>query len=290
MLTCSFSVRECATITVAAWLQQQQQHCHTQRVDVPSWAFSSPFTSPAVQQLEDDVTLAIIKPDAAQHASSIVQEVEQRGFRVLRSSTLTLSPQTAAQFYAEHAARSFFSELLQFMTSGPCTVLLLQRVGAVAAWRAAIGPTDSAKARTSAPDTLRAKYGTDSQRNAFHGSDSPASAAREISIFFPLHSPPAATRWHDVEQVSQARALPVTAQSEGVSFALTVVPSKRVKMLGGRGEVLGAEEGGAVVGDYVIEHGVWAPASTRMFHAIIGSTCALAAGALLLRRACLLCM
>jgi hypothetical protein len=162
-------------------------------------------------------------------------------------------------------------------------VLLLQRNNAVAAWRALIGPTDSAKARHSAPQSLRARYGTDGQQNAFHGSDSDASAAREISLFFPSFSPAHAsaahaTHWHEVEHVSQARAITLTAESEGVPFAFTVVPSKRMKLVGVEGEVLSAQEGGAVVGDFVIQHGVWAPASTRMFHSIIGETCALAAG------------
>jgi nucleoside diphosphate kinase len=287
MLKCGFAVGECGAIVVAAWTlqqeQQQQQHCSMLRVDVPSWAYSSPFVSAPVQQRDSTFTLAIIKPDAAHHTPAILQEVEQHGFHVLHSATLTLTPAAAAEFYAEHAARAFFPELLQFMTSAPSTVLLLQRVDAVAAWRSLIGPTDSAKARASAPHSLRAKYGTDGQKNAFHGSDSDASAAREISIFFPFHSPSRAvtahaTHWHAVDDVSQARAVTVTAECEDVPFAFTVVPSRRMKLVGAAGDVLAADEGGAVVGDYVIQHGVWAPASTRMFHAIISDTCALATG------------
>lgn len=282
ILTCSFVVEECAAIAVAAWTQHQL--CDMQRADVPSWAFSSPFPSDAAQQPQAGLTLAIIKPDAAQHTRAIVREVEGEGFHVLQRTTLTLPRATAAEFYAEHASRSFFPELLQFMTSGPCTVLLLQRPNAVAAWRALIGPTDSAKARLSAPRSLRAKYGTDGQQNAFHGSDSHVSAAREISIFFPSYSPAQAaaahaTRWHEVEHVSQARAITVTAEAEGVRFAFTVVPSRRMRLVGAEGAVLSAEQGGAVVGDFVLQHGLWAPASTRMFHGIIGSNCAAAAGA-----------
>jgi nucleoside diphosphate kinase len=202
----------------------------------------------------------------------------------VQRATLTLSRATAAEFYAEHAARTFFPQLLHFMTSGPSTVLLLHRFHAVAAWRALIGPTNSAAARSSAPHTLRAKYGTDGEQNALHGSDSAASAEREAAIFFPSFSPARAaaahaTQWHEVPDVRQQRAITLTAESEGVAFAFTVVPSRRMKLLDAAGAVLAAESGGAVVGDYVIQHGVWAPASTRMFHAIIGGTCAQSAGA-----------
>jgi nucleoside-diphosphate kinase len=75
--------------------------------------------------------------------------------------------------------------VLQFMTSGPSTVLLLHRFHAVAAWRALIGPTNSAVARSSAPHSLRAEYGTDGEENALHGSDSAASAAREAAFSSP---------------------------------------------------------------------------------------------------------
>jgi nucleoside diphosphate kinase len=281
MLKCSFTIGECGPVAVAAWTQPQQ--CDVQRADVPSWAFASPFPADAVQQ-ETGLTLAIIKPDAAQHTRAILREVEREGFLVLQRNTLTLSRAAAAEFYAEHSARSFFQELLQFMTSAPCTVLLLQRTNAVAAWRALIGPTDAAKARLTAPQSLRARFGTDSQQNAFHGSDSAASAAREISLFFPSYSPAHlaaahATRWHEVQHVGQARAITLTAESEGVPFALTVVPSRRMKLVGAEGQVLSAQQGGAVVGDFVIQHGIWAPASTRMFHGIIGSACSWAAGA-----------
>jgi nucleoside diphosphate kinase len=274
---CSFAIDECAAVVVAAG---QQQFCDTRRAEVPSWAFSAPFPSPSAS-----VTLAIVKPDAFHHTRAILRDVEHAGFLVLYTATLTLSHATAAEFYAEHASRSFFQELLEFMTSGPCTVLLLQRVDAVKAWRELIGPTDSVRARASAPQSLRAKYGSDSQRNAFHGSDSAASAAREISIFFPFYSPSHAvnthaTNWNSVESVNHPRAISVTAESEAVSFAFTVVPSRRMKLVGAGGGVLPAEDGGAVVGDYVIQHGIWAPSSTRMFHALIGDACSAAAGAL----------
>jgi hypothetical protein len=77
-----------------------------------------------------------------------------------------------------------------------------------------------------------------------------------------------------VHDVSQQRAITLTAESEGVAFAFTVMPSRRMKLLDATGAVLPAQLGGAVVGDYVIQHGVWAPASTRMFRGIIGGTCA----------------
>jgi nucleoside-diphosphate kinase len=71
------------------------------------------------------------------------------------------------------------------MTSGPVLALVLRKPNAVPEWRALIGPTNSEKARAEKPDSLRAKYGTDGQRNAFHGSDSAASAQREALLIFP---------------------------------------------------------------------------------------------------------
>jgi len=100
-----------------------------------------------------------------------------------------LSKDQAESFYAEHTGKPFFAGLIDFMTSGPVVALALAGVGAIKAWRDMMGPTNTARARAEAPRSLRALYGTDGTRNATHGSDSEASASREIKFFFPSLQP-----------------------------------------------------------------------------------------------------
>jgi nucleoside diphosphate kinase len=97
----------------------------------------------------------------------------------------TLSQDIAKEFYIEHKDRPFYGELVGFMTSAPVIALVLKKSNAISSWRTLIGPTNSNKARQEAPQSLRALYGTDGSQNAFHGSDSSASAAREIALVFP---------------------------------------------------------------------------------------------------------
>lgn len=130
-----------------------------------------------------DRTLMIIKPDAvAKHViGEILQRVEAEGF-ILRQLRMTqLSKEQAEAFYAVHRERSFFGELVNFMTSGPAVPMALERADAVPHLRQFIGATDSTKA---APGTIRREFGTDVQCNAVHASDSPENAAREIEFFF----------------------------------------------------------------------------------------------------------
>ncbi|XP_066562208.1 nucleoside diphosphate kinase homolog 7 isoform X2 [Amia ocellicauda] len=91
----------------------------------------------------------------------------------------------AMDFYAEHQSKSFFNNLLQFVTSGPVVALELMGDEAVSGWRGLLGPTDSNVARSEAAASVRARFGTDGTKNAGHGSDSLASAARELEFFFP---------------------------------------------------------------------------------------------------------
>ncbi|KAI9218673.1 nucleoside diphosphate kinase [Blastocladiella britannica] len=130
-------------------------------------------------------TLAIIKPDAAAHVSDIVYAIERDGFAILDKKHLHLTIDQARDFYAEHMGRPFFDPLTAFMSSGPIHVLILSRESAISRWRRLLGPTDSNQARETAPSSIRARFGTDNQRNACHGSDSPKSADREIRFFFP---------------------------------------------------------------------------------------------------------
>ncbi|KAF6022662.1 NME7 [Bugula neritina] len=130
-------------------------------------------------------TLGIIKPDVCDKFSQILEAIYDRGFKVTKMKMCQLSRSEAGQFYQEHQAKSFYNGLIQFMSSGPVIAFELIGEGAILNWRALIGPTDSATARSEAPASLRARFGTDNTRNACHGSDSEQSATREIEFFFP---------------------------------------------------------------------------------------------------------
>ena len=131
-------------------------------------------------------TLAMIKPDAvaAGAAQSIKAQIQAQGFRIVQQREYHMSRDQAEAFYKEHDGKAFYSKLVDFMTSGPIWALELEGLGAIAGWRAMMGPTDSSKAKASAPTTLRATFGTDGTKNAVHGSDSPTSAEREIAFHF----------------------------------------------------------------------------------------------------------
>jgi len=128
-------------------------------------------------------TLAIIKPDAvaAKHVGKILDRILEEGFSILSFKHLRLTKSQAEGFYAEHSERPFFGDLVSFMTSGPIVVLALERENAISKWRSVMGVTDSTQAE---PHTLRSQFGTDIERNASHGSDSPRSADREVHYFF----------------------------------------------------------------------------------------------------------
>ncbi len=132
-------------------------------------------------------TLGLIKPDAVdlgfEHV--IQQRIIEEGFTIVRSEKITLSRERASMFYREHEGKPFFEGLLDFMTSGPIIVLVLCKHDAIKAWRSLMGPTDVVLAKQAFPNTLRALYGTSKTYNAVHGSDSVASAKREIKFFYP---------------------------------------------------------------------------------------------------------
>lgn len=136
---------------------------------------------------ELSITFAFIKPDVvkAGKEQDALARIRAGGFEVLGEKTLTLSQEQAEEFYGEHKGKPFFEGLVGFMTSGPAVALALKKPNAIQAWRAFIGPTDSNKARETAPESLRATFGTDGRQNAFHGSDSVASAQRELALIFP---------------------------------------------------------------------------------------------------------
>ncbi len=128
-------------------------------------------------------TLSIIKPDAVgkRAVGAIYSRFEQAGLRIAAAKMLRLDERSAGGFYAEHKGKPFYQDLIRFMTSGPVMVQVLEGEDAVARNRELMGPTDPAQA---APGTIRADFADSIDANAVHGSDSPASAAREVAYFF----------------------------------------------------------------------------------------------------------
>src|SRR6476619_3784867 len=129
-------------------------------------------------------TLSIIKPDAV--ASNVIGEIysrfERAGLQVVAARMKKLSRGDAEGFYAVHKARPFFKDLVNFMTSGPVMIQVLQGDNAIAKHRELMGATDPKKA---AKGTIRADFADSIDANAVHGSDAPETAAIEVSFFFP---------------------------------------------------------------------------------------------------------
>jgi len=128
-------------------------------------------------------TFSIIKPNAvAKNAiGKIIDRFESKGLKIAAAKFAKLSKEKAEGFYIEHKERPFFGSLVNFMTSGPVLLMVLEGENAVAANREIMGATDPAKA---APGTIRKDFADGIEANAVHGSDSPASAEREIAYFF----------------------------------------------------------------------------------------------------------
>ena len=128
-------------------------------------------------------TFGIIKPDAllAGHTGSIIQSILNNGFKLRGLKLIQMNRKEAEGFYAVHRERPFFAGLTEFMSSGPCVVMALEKEGAVKAWRDLMGATDPAKADEG---TLRKQFGASVGENAVHGSDSDENAAIEIAYFF----------------------------------------------------------------------------------------------------------
>ena len=129
------------------------------------------------------LTFGIIKPDAvrAGNAGKIIDRILQGGFNIRGMKLVHQSKKQAEGFYAVHAGKGFYEELTEFMSSGPCVVLALEKDNAVKAWRDLMGATNPAEA---AEGTLRKDFASSIGENAVHGSDSDENAAIEISYFF----------------------------------------------------------------------------------------------------------
>jgi nucleoside-diphosphate kinase len=128
-------------------------------------------------------TFAIIKPDAvkARNAGRILARIEDAGFTIRGLRLTHLSKKEAEGFYAVHRERPFFGSLTEFMSSGPCIVMMLEAPDAIKKWRTLMGATDPAKAEAG---TLRKDFGASIENNATHGSDAPDTAAFELGYFF----------------------------------------------------------------------------------------------------------
>ena len=128
-------------------------------------------------------TFTIVKPDSVANgnAGKIIARLEAEGFRVLAGRMTRLTEAQARGFYAVHAQRPFYNDLVAYMTSGPVWVMALERDNAVPHLRAVMGATNPAEAEAG---TIRKLFGSSIERNAIHGSDSNDNAAIEIAFFF----------------------------------------------------------------------------------------------------------
>jgi nucleoside-diphosphate kinase len=128
-------------------------------------------------------TLILIKPDAFGRGltGEIIARLERKGLKIVALRAMTVSSELAERHYAEHVERPFFGELVEFITSGPLVAMVLEGADAVRAARQVIGATDPLDA---APGSIRGDLALRLGENLVHGSDSPESAGREISLFF----------------------------------------------------------------------------------------------------------
>jgi nucleoside-diphosphate kinase len=129
-------------------------------------------------------TLVLCKPDAVERGlvGEVVGRLERKGFRLVAIELRALDEATAKQHYGEHEGKPFFDDLVSFITSGPLVALCVEGPDAVGAVRTLMGPTNPI---TAPPGSIRGDYGLEIEKNLVHGSDSPESAARELSLFFP---------------------------------------------------------------------------------------------------------
>mmetsp|Transcript_14305 Transcript_14305/g.36419 ORF Transcript_14305/g.36419 Transcript_14305/m.36419 type:complete len:205 (-) Transcript_14305:341-955(-) len=186
---------------------------------------------------QPETTLAMIKPNAVKDSNvdAIINRIKEAGFTIRQRRDLTLDRSTAEQFYAEHKGKAFFEALTNFMTSGPIVALALSREDAIKGWRDLMGPTNPKVAREESPNCLRALYGATDEsvlptQNATHGSDSPASAEREVKFFFPnLLSdslPISSEAWKAVEEELGS------ILTEGLTSLCKEKPAQPVRWLG----------------------------------------------------------
>ncbi len=128
-------------------------------------------------------TLAIIKPDGVRRKliGTVISKMESEGLTIKAMKLIKMTKEQAKGFYRVHEGKPFFESLTDFMSSGPCVVMVLEGEEAISRYRKLMGATDYKKAE---PGTIRREFATDIEKNVVHGSDSPESASFEISYFF----------------------------------------------------------------------------------------------------------
>ena len=130
-------------------------------------------------------TLVLVKPDGVSRGlvGEVISRIERKGLSLVALELRTVARSVAEQHYAEHDGKSFFESLLEFITSGPVVAMVVEGPRAIPAFRQLAGGTDPVE--KAAPGSLRGDFGLETQYNLVHGSDSPESAAREITLWFP---------------------------------------------------------------------------------------------------------
>jgi len=128
-------------------------------------------------------TLAILKPDCVRKnlTGQVIAQIEKAGFKILGIKKIRLTKDTAGAFYAVHKGRAFYEGLVEFISSGPCVPIALEKENAIADFRALIGATDPAEA---APGTIRKDFADNKGENIVHGSDSAENGKLEVGFFF----------------------------------------------------------------------------------------------------------
>ncbi len=135
----------------------------------------------AVMAIEQ--TFAMVKPDGVrrQLVGTVVKRLEDKGFRIRGLKLMQISRALAEKHYGEHAGKPFYEGLVAFITSGPVVAMVVEGENAIAEWRKMMGATNP---KDATPGTIRGDFATTIDENVVHGSDAPATAEREISIFF----------------------------------------------------------------------------------------------------------
>lgn len=129
-------------------------------------------------------TLVLVKPDGVARGlvGDVLSRIEHRGYKLVAAELRTLDEATAKAHYGEHEGKPFFDGLVEFITSAPLFAAVVEGPDVIKAWRTMMGATNPVEA---APGTIRGDFATEMSYNVSHGSDSPESAEREISLFFP---------------------------------------------------------------------------------------------------------
>ncbi|RDD43712.1 Thioredoxin domain-containing protein 3-like protein [Trichoplax sp. H2] len=152
------------------------------------------------RKVPKEVTIAIIKPDAVQEGKmeEIIDNLTEAGIMILKQEIRILTTDEATELYKEHQDTDYYEQLIDYMTSGPCCVLILSKDGVgdgiINEWKEIIGPPEAAEEKEQYPEAWRSLYGTDAKLNGLHGSDSLDNAARELAFFFPDFSVPKVIR------------------------------------------------------------------------------------------------